>query len=147
MSTGCTSSQVSSRDSGGGAAAGAGAVSTGSAGLQRFLVEHPRAAAAERSHQQERDVRHAGDQAHHAEQRRGDAERARLTEQLLRELAAHVLRAGHARDDHRDRGRDQQRRNLRDQAVADREQRVDARRVAERHVVRQHADARGRRAC
>ena len=60
--------------------------------------------------------------------------------QLPAHLAAHVLRAGHARDDDGDRGRQQQRRNLRDQAVADGEQRVGAAGAGERHAVRDHAD-------
>ena len=92
MSTGCTSSHDSSRASGDGAAAGAGAVSTGSTGLSDLLMSihapPPQSAAIS----EEREVRHAGDQAHHREQRRGNGQRLRLTEQLLRELAAHVLR-------------------------------------------------------
>ena len=58
----------------------------------------------------------------------------------LRQFAAQILGARHARDDDGHAGRQQQRRNLRHQAVADRQQRVDARRIAEAHAVAQRAD-------
>ena len=47
---------------------------------------------------------------------------------------------GHARDDDGDRHREQQRRDLRDQAVADGQQRVGAAGVGERHAVLRGAD-------
>ncbi len=95
------------------------------------LVEHVSTATAERRHHQERQVRHARDDAHDAEQARSDRQRTRLTEQLLRQLAAHVLRTRDARHNDRDGGREQQRRNLRHQTVTDGEQRVHTSRVAE----------------
>ena len=102
-----------------------------------FQAPQPHSAA----DQQERQVRHAGNQAHHAEQRGRDGERSRIAEQLLRDFAAHVLGARHASHDDGHRRRQQQRRHLCDQAVADRQRRIDARRIAEAHVVRHHADA------
>ena len=65
-----------------------------------------------------------GIDAEHAEHAGGDGERARRREHLLGDLAADVVLLADARDDHRRGDRDQQRRDLRDQPVADREQDV-----------------------
>ena len=54
----------------------------------------------------------------------GDRQRARRAEDLLRDLAADVLFLADARDHHRRGHRDQQRRDLRHQRVADRQQDV-----------------------
>ncbi len=89
---------------------------------------------------EEHEVRHARNDADHGEHARADVEHARVAEQLLRHLIADVLLARHAGDDDRDRGRQQQRRDLRGQAVADSKQRVDRDGVAEAHVVHQRTD-------
>ena len=72
--------------------------------------------------------------------RGGDKQGLGLAEQLLADFPAHVLRARHARDDDRDGRGQQQRRNLRDQAVADGQQRVGACGVAKRQVMHHDAD-------
>ena len=68
------------------------------------------------------------------------AERARRAEHLLRDLAADVVLLADARHHHRRGDRDQQRRDLRDQRVADREQDVAVGRLRRRQVVLRDAD-------
>ncbi len=89
--------------------------------------------------QQEREVRHAGDDAHQADDAGGQEHHARVREQLARQLLADVLLVRHARHDHTGGGGDHQRRDLRDQAVADGQQRVVAHGGAEVQVVLHHA--------
>ena len=71
---------------------------------------------------------------------RGHGERAGLPEDLGHDLLAHVVRFRHARHQDRDRHRQEQRRDLRDQAVADGEERVGAARIRDRHAVLGGAD-------
>ncbi len=85
-------------------------------------------------------MRHAGNDAQHQQDRRGDGQGARVVEQLGRDLAAHVLGRGHPGDDDRGRGRQQQRRDLGDQAVTDGQQRVVVHRRAEIQAMLAHAD-------
>ncbi|MGF6302212.1 hypothetical protein OKW42_005565 [Paraburkholderia sp. WC7.3d] len=89
---------------------------------------------------QEREVRHARDQAHQHEDAAGDHQHARVREQLPGQLRADVLVGCDARHDHAGRRRNHQRRNLRDEAVADRQQRVVLARRGKTHVVLDHAD-------
>ena len=89
---------------------------------------------------QEDDVGHAGHEPEHADQRRGDGERPRVLEQLPRDLLAHVAAGGDAGDDDGRAHRQHQRRDLGDEAVADRQQRVVVRRLPERQPVLAHAD-------
>ena len=58
----------------------------------------------------------------------------------LTTCSLNVDSARHARHDDRDGRRRQQRRNLRDEAVADRQQRVDAAGLGDRHTVIERAD-------
>ena len=91
---------------------------------------------------EEHEVRHAGNQSHDAEQPAGHADSARGCRTAacaaprpcpaLRDMRVTMMR---------DRGREQQRRDLRDQAVADGEQRVGACRVGEQaQAVAERAD-------
>ncbi len=98
------------------------------------------AAAQHAAQQQEHQVRHARDQAHAGDDAAGDVQHFGFGEQLADHLAADVLLVGHARDDHTGRDRDDQRWNLRHQAVTDGQQRVGLGRVAGAHVVLHHAD-------
>ena len=98
--------------------------------------------------EQERELRQARHERHGGDRRRRRASaRLRLAEDLAGDLAAEVGLAAGAGDDDAGRGRDQQRRDLRRQAVADRQQREGVERLAEmRHALLQHADRRCRRA-
>ena len=69
-----------------------------------------------------------------------DRERARRREHLLGDLAADVVLLADARDDHRRGDRDQERRDLRHQRVADGEQDVAVGRLRRREVVLDDAD-------
>ena len=89
---------------------------------------------------QKHHVRHAGNDAEQRQDPAGHAERARLAEDLRHDLLAHVVRPGDAGHQNGDRDGEQQRRNLRHQAVADREQGVGAARVRQRHSVLRGAD-------
>ena len=98
------------------------------------------AGANERTCQQDEDkIRHARDQAHAANDGAGDVQHVRLGEQLAHQLGADVLVGGHARDYDTGGGGNDQRRNLRHQAVADGQQRIGFQRLAKRQVVLQHA--------
>jgi hypothetical protein len=76
------------------------------------------------------DQHHAGGAEHHL--RRG--------QHLAADLLLEVARIRNTGDQDRGRGRQQQRRNLRDQAVTDGQQRILLEGVAERHVLHQRAD-------
>ena len=86
------------------------------------------------------ELRQAGNQAHGRRDQAGQIERAGLGQQLLANLAAQ--HAGGVGAGQRDAAgdRDQQRRNQRDQAVADGEHRVGARGLGQRHALLQGAD-------
>ena len=71
---------------------------------------------------------------------RGDGEGAGLAEDLRHDLLAHVVGFRDTRHQDRDRDRQQQRRDLRDQPVADREERIGAARIRDRHAVLRGAD-------
>ncbi len=98
-------------------------------------------------HQEEHDeyrgrhARHEREAEHH---HRRDHEGARLSEQLAADVLADIGRqtvlGRDARDDHARADRDEQRRDLCDQAVADGQDRVLLERVARRHAALQHAD-------
>ncbi len=100
----------------------------------------PGGAAADRRDAQEHQVWHARDQSHHPQQCRSDAQGLGIAKQLAAQLAAHILRPRHAGHDDRDRGRQQECRQLRRQPVTDCEQRVGARRGREPHAVAHGAD-------
>ena len=80
-----------------------------------------------------------------AEQRhdaRADGERARVRQQFAAHVAREVRRGGSLRRDDARRGRDDERRDLRDQAVADRQDRIGLDRVADGHAAElAHDDA------
>ncbi|MNX81503.1 hypothetical protein D3C86_1131920 [compost metagenome] len=84
-------------------------------------------------------MRHVGNQAHDADDARRQEQHGRVREQLAHDLLANVLVGRHARHHHAGGRRDHQRRDLRDQAVADGQQRVDAARLGHRHIVLGHA--------
>jgi hypothetical protein len=90
--------------------------------------------------QQECEMRHAGDQAEHAEQNGHDVEHLRTPAELLDELLIQVLVGGHARDQHTGRSGNDQRRQLRHQAIADGEKRVILRGLRKREIVLHRAD-------
>ncbi|KAG1446268.1 hypothetical protein G6F57_017361 [Rhizopus arrhizus] len=100
---------------------------------------HPAAPAQRASQRQEGDVRHVGDQAHDADDASRQEQHGGVREQLADDLLADVLVGRHAGHDHASGGRDHQRRDLRDEAVTDGQQRVDTGRIAHRHVVLRHA--------
>ena len=85
-------------------------------------------------------VRHTRHQADDDQQTRRHRQRLGRGEHLPVDLLAHVLGSGHAGDHDRRRGGQQQRGNLRHQAVADGQQGIDARRLASRQVVLQGTD-------
>ncbi len=91
------------------------------------------------SHREEppRHARHDRQDHHHAG---GRVQHARPGQQLLADLVFEVARLANARDQDGGGGRQQQRRDLAHQAVADREQRVHAERIGQRQVVHQRAD-------
>src|SRR5258708_34239136 len=95
---------------------------------------------ANRSHPQKHEIRHARDDAEESQDAAGDSERLGLTQHLRHDLLAHVMRPRYARDQDGDRHRQQQRRYLRHQSVADREQRIGAAGVGQRHAVLTRAD-------
>ena len=89
--------------------------------------------------------RHARQRGEAEHRHRRDDPRLGLAGDLLGDLPANVrfdtvLAAGHAGDDHAAGDRNQQRRDLRDQAVADGQHGVDLQGVAGGHVVLHHAD-------
>jgi hypothetical protein len=108
---------------GGRAAVGAAAAHPGQAGGAR----------------QEQEVRHARHQADHREERGGGHERPAPTQELLGQRDPELAVVG-AGDQEGRAGRHQERRDLRHQAVADRQDREGAGGVAERHVALGDAD-------
>ena len=81
------------------------------------------------------------------ENARGHAERPRPERELPDELLAQLRLGGGAGDHDARRGRDDQRGDLGDQAVADGEDRVGGERVVDRQAVLEHADGEARRGC
>ena len=114
----------------------AGAVGGGDLAL---AIQLPGDEAEDGRQRQESDVGHARDQADHAEDAGGDRQCAVLAEHLATHRLRHVLRTRGTGDQHRHRAGDQQRRQLRHQAVADRQQGIGGRGIAERHAMLQHA--------
>ena len=103
-------------------------------------VRQPGEAAGAGGEQQERQQRNAGQQRQQKQQAGGHAERLRVAAELAEQRL--VGRAGDAGlgDDDAGGGRDDQRRDLRDQAVADGQQGVGVGGVAEAHAVLADAD-------
>ena len=124
-------------------ASAAGATSTSVAVFLRVLAAllHRAAeldqAAAEN---QKREVRHARNQAHQHENAARDHQHARVREELAGQLRADVFVGRDARDDHTGRRRNHQRRDLCDEAVTDRQQRVGLAGGREVHAVLHHPD-------
>ncbi len=85
-------------------------------------------------------MRHVGNQAHHAQDPARDRHHARIGEQLRRQLRPDVFAGGDAADDHACRRRDHQGGNLRNQAIADGQQRIGLGRRADVEAVLRHAD-------
>ncbi len=94
-------------------------------------------AAAER---QERQHGNAGQERHHHHHRAGHAERQRIARELLHQRLVGGSGDAGLGDEEARGGRDDQRRDLRDQAVADGEQRVGARGFRERQALLGDAD-------
>ena len=94
----------------------------------------------ERADDQERHVRHAGNDAEAGDDRTCGEERPRTREQLPCEREAERLASRRARHDQAGRRRDQERRDLRGDAVADRQDAEGLQRVGERPALLQHPD-------
>ncbi len=109
-------------------------------GLLLLFELPPQHAAQHRRRAEKRQMRHARHQTHQPQNARGDGEHARLVEQLADQLPPHVLPGGHIADDNTRGHGDDQRRNLRHQRVADRQQGVVLRRLAQTQAVHEHAD-------
>ena len=107
--------------------------------LRAFLADKIGGAGQRGGQQQEDHVRHAGNQAHAADDAGGDIQYLRFRKQLTDQLGADVLIAGHARDDDTGRRGNDQRRNLRHQAVTDGQQGVVLERIGKAHVMLQQA--------
>ncbi len=88
----------------------------------------------------EGDLGQARDQAQREGRAAGDPQGQLLAAELLEDVRAHVGVAGGAGDDEAGGDREQQRRDLRDQAVTDGEQAVGLDRVAQAHAVLRDAD-------
>ena len=104
-----------------------------------LLLEVPAQITQAAAKQDERDMRHARHQAQQADHTGGGHQHHRHGKQLARQLLADVLVGGHAADHDARRGGDHQRGNLRNQAVANGQQRVVGGGVADVHVVLEHA--------
>gem|GEM_PF-2556939 len=102
-------------------------------------LQQPRPAPAGGGEQQKSGVGHARDQTHDAEHAASDREAQRLAQQLSGQFVAEVLCLGHAGDNDRDAGGQQQCRDLSDQTVTDGQQRVDVGRIGKAHAVAQRA--------
>ncbi len=85
----------------------------------RALLHHPANLDQAAAQQQEGEVRHAWNQPHHHENGARDDQHAWVREQLAGQLRTDVLVGRDPRHDHTGSGRDHQRRDLRDEAVAD----------------------------
>ena len=92
--------------------------------LECALCEQVSTAPQHRGQQEESKVRHAGNQTHAADDPGGNVEHLRLCKKLVKQLSADILIAGNARNHDTCRSRDQQRGNLRNQAIANRQQGV-----------------------
>ena len=95
--------------------------------------------------EQERQLRQARDEREQADRAGGDQRRLALAQDLVGDVAAEVAVGGRARDDDAGRDRDQQRRDLRGETVADGQQRELVRGFAEGEVVLEHRRRRCRR--
>ncbi len=104
------------------------------------LAQKVGAGGANRRHAQKHHIRHAGNDAEQGQYAAGDPQRSGLTQHLRHDLLAHVVRTRNARNQNGDGDRQQQRRNLRDQPVADGQQRIGAAGIGERHAVLRRAD-------
>ncbi len=102
--------------------------------------DRPCQAGQQARHQQEHGVGHARDQTQPGEDASGGVEHSWALEHLTDHLFAEVLVGAHPRHHDAGRGADDQRRDLRHQAVADGQQGVVLRRLRKRQVVLQHAD-------
>ncbi|MNS64075.1 hypothetical protein D3C72_971890 [compost metagenome] len=106
---------------------------------QALAVHLPGDEAEDGRQRQESDVGHARHQADHAEDAGSDRQCTVLAEHLAGHRLRHVLRARGTGNQHRHRAGDQQRRQLRHQAVTDRQQGIGGGGFTERHAVLQHA--------
>ncbi len=104
------------------------------------LMQDPGAIAQQPAHGQEHDVRHAGNQPQQQQDARSHPQHARRHEQLLHDLAAHVMVLAHARDHHGGRHRNQQAWNLGHQRITNRQQDVAVGGLLGRQIVLQHTD-------
>ena len=104
------------------------------------LVHHPGAISQQAAHGQEHHMRHARNQAQQDQDAGRDTQHAGRHEQLLHDLAAHVVVLAHAGDHHGGGHRDQQAGNLRHQRIANGQQDVAVGRLLGRQVVLQHAN-------
>ena len=103
-------------------------------------MEVPRDERAGTGKRKERDARKPGHNGEEEQDARKDHKDAIVAEELLDEVAAEVplrCRTGH---DDTGRRRDEQRRNLRDEPLADGKQRVGLERLCRVHVALEHAD-------
>ena len=89
---------------------------------------------------QESDIGHARQEAEQREDGACRRQNTRTEEDLLDDLLSQGLRTRHTRHDDRYGRREQQRRNLRNEPVADRQQRVQAPGLGKREIVLQNAD-------
>ena len=85
-------------------------------------------------------MRHAGNQPQQQQNASGHPQHAGRHEQLLHDLAAHVVVLAHPRDHHGGRHRDQQARNLCDQRITNGQQNVAVGSLLGRKIVLQHAN-------
>ncbi len=120
------------------AAARAGGVGVG--GARQPVAHDPGDRAEDPRDQQEGKLRQAGDQREQADRAGGDERRLALTEDLAGDVRAEVAVGGGAGDDDAGGDRDQQRRDLRGETVADGQQRVLVGGFAEAEVALEHAD-------
>ena len=104
------------------------------------LGDKPGAPGSDSTQAQERKVRHAGDQAHDDQNRRCNCQRLGRGEHLPLNLRAHVLGSGNTGHHDGRRSRQQQRRNLRHQAVTNGQQHIDAARLGKRQTVLRHTN-------
>ncbi len=103
-------------------------------------MQRPGQRAERAADQQEDEVGHARDQAQRKHDRRDQGQRLGRVEHLAAHLGADVLALADAGDDHRRGHRDQQRRHLGDQGIADGQQDEVVGRRAGAHAVLQRAD-------
>ena len=109
-------------------------------GGTRAAVHFPRQRTEADGQQQENEIGHAGNQSEHADDRCGQPDHARIVEELGKKLLRDVLGVANARHHHARGNRDDQRRDLGHQTVADRQQRVSLGRCPDVEIVLQHTD-------